>query len=150
MFERKFGRIVSLALMAFLVCGGMVMALPGKALAADASAVGVVDYALLLNSHPDMPKTNETLKAEAEQLKKEFESKASGLSDKDKQELDTKLKQRWMSKERELMSAIMNSIKTAIREVAEAKGLTVVVDKAAVLYGGQDITGEVGKKVGAK
>lgn len=150
MFMKKFGKNVSLVLMACLLCGGLVMALCGTASAAAASTVGVVDYALLLDSHPDMPKVNEALKAEIEQAKKEFGAKAASLSDKDKMELDMKLKQRWMSKEKELVGAIMAKIKTAIGEVAEAKGLTIVVDKTAVLYGGQDITGEVGKKIGAK
>ncbi|HWR56489.1 MAG TPA: OmpH family outer membrane protein, partial [Negativicutes bacterium] len=42
---------------------------------------------------------------------------------------------------------IMNSINTAIKDVAAEKGLSVVIEKSVVLFGGQDITVDVGKKV---
>ena len=35
----------------------------------------------------------------------------------------------------------------AIKQVADAKGLSVVLSKDVTIYGGQDITAEVGKKI---
>ena len=35
----------------------------------------------------------------------------------------------------------------AVKSVADAKGLTVVIDKNAVVYGGTDITQDVVKKI---
>jgi len=43
----------------------------------------------------------------------------------------------------ELSKKITDDLKAAITKVAQAKGLTLVVDKIAVLYGGVDITDEV-------
>lgn len=117
----------------------------GVAAAAPANA-GVVDYELLVTEHPDTPKANEALKAETEAAKKEFESKSAGLSDKDKQELDRQLWLRVEGKRRELLGAVMEKVNAAIKAVADTKGLSVVLDKSVVIYGGQDITAEVGKK----
>ncbi|MEM5769456.1 MAG: OmpH family outer membrane protein, partial [Bacillota bacterium] len=99
----------------------------------------------------DMPKANEALKAEQEKLKKEFESKMAALSsDKEKQALSLQLGRQLEQKRWELLNPIMNSINTAIKDVATEKGLSVVIEKSVVLFGGQDITADVGKKVAGK
>lgn len=128
------------------------MVLPNKASAAAApSSVGYVDYGLLVSQHPDTPKANEALKAEQEKLKKEFESKVAGLSsDKEKQDLSLQFGKQLEQKRWELLSPIMNSINTAIKDVATEKGLSIVIDKSVVMFGGQDITADVGKKVAGK
>lgn len=134
------------------LCTGLVMVLPNKASAAAApSSVGYVDYRLLVSQHPDKPKADEALKAEQEKLRKEFESKVAGLSsDKEKQDLSLQLGKQLEQKHWELYSPIINSINTAIKDVATAKGLSIVIDKSIVIFGGQDITADVGKKVAGK
>lgn len=144
MLKGKF-RIIVLAV--FAVC--LLLGAGGVAAAAP-SNIGVVDYALLVSEHPDTPKANETLKAETEAAKKEFASKSAGLSDKDKQELDRQLWLRVEGKRRELLGGVMEKVNAAIKAVADAKGLAVVLDKSVVIYGGQDITAEVGKKFTGK
>ena len=49
-------------------------------------------------------------------------------------------------KEQDLLAAIQKKLDDAVKQVAEAKGLSVVLDKNAVVYGGQDITDDVMKK----
>jgi outer membrane protein len=119
---------------------------PDKAHAA-ASAVGVVDFGLLVNQHPDTQKANETFQAENEAANKEFEAKAAGLGDKEKQDLKVQLLQRVEQKRQALLQAITGKIDAAVREVANVKGLTVVVQKGAVVYGCLDITDDVLKKL---
>ena len=45
----------------------------------------------------------------------------------------------------ELMDPVLKKIETTIKKVADKKGLSVVVDKNTVVYGGLDITDEVSK-----
>lgn len=114
------------------------------------ATIGVVDYLYLINNHPDMPKANETLKAEQEAVKKEFADKSAGLSDVDKQNLDRQLVQRVEQKRLELLKPITDSINAAMKAVAEAKGLDTVLFKNTVALGGQDITAEVLDKIAGK
>ncbi|BBB92199.1 MAG TPA: OmpH family outer membrane protein [Methylomusa anaerophila] len=145
-------KIISVLLAVFVLLGITGIAFePGKAYAATASpAVGVVNYGLLIERHPDTPKANEALKTENEQAKKEFDAKAAGLGDKEKQDLSIQLTQRVDQKRQELLKGVTEKINAAVKEVADAKGLTIVVDKGSVVYGGQDITDEVLKKIGGK
>ena len=43
---------------------------------------------------------------------------------------------------------LFDKINAAVKKVADAKGLTIVVEKSNVVYGGQDITDEVIKSYG--
>lgn len=117
---------------------------------AAASSVGVVDYPYLLNNHPDTPKANEALQAEQEQVKKEFNEKAASLSEQDRQTLDRQLGQRLGQKRLELIKPIADKINAVIKEVADAKGLSIVIGKNVVIYGGVDITEDVQKKISGK
>ena len=54
----------------------------------------------------------------------------------------------WQKNE-ELMEPIENSIQDAVKKVAEKKGLSVVIEKGAVVYGGQDVTQDVIKELGS-
>ncbi|KAA5397393.1 OmpH family outer membrane protein, partial [Phocaeicola dorei] len=55
------------------------------------------------------------------------------------------LQERLSNKEKELMDPVLKKIETTIKKVADKKGLSVVVDKNTVVYGGLDITDEVSK-----
>ena len=143
-------KILSSALVACMLLGGTAMALPAKVSAAAGAAVGVVNFGLLVSQHPETQKANDALQAEFAAAKQEFDSKAAGLNDQDKQALDRQLAQRVEQKRQELLGAIINKVYDAVKAVAEAKGLTIVVDKSAAIYGGTDITDEVGKKLAGK
>lgn len=144
-------KILTSVLIALFLLGGAVMIQPAKiSAAAAASSLGVVDYGLLLDQHPDTQKANEALKVEDEQAKKEFDAKAAGLGDKEKQELYLKLTQQVQQKQQALLKEITDKINIAVKEVAEAKGLTMVLPKNLVIFGGPDITDEVLKKITGK
>ena len=121
-----------------------------KAYAAPVPVVGMVDYTYLINNHPDTPKANETLQAEQDQAKKEYAEKSVILNDKGKQDLELQLNQRVEQKRQELLKPIVDKINVAIKEVADVKGLTVVVFKNTVAYGGLDITLDIANKLNGK
>ena len=81
-------------------------------------------------------------------MKKDFESKSASMNDQQKQEYYQQIQQRLQNKERELLGPIFDKINAAVKKVADAKGLTIVVEKSNVVYGGQDITDEVIKSYG--
>ena len=118
--------------------------------AAATSNVGVVNYQILVQQHPDMAKVQSTMQTESETAKKDFDTKAASLGDKEKQEYYMQLQQRLQLKNQELMVPIFNKVDAVIKEISDAKGLAVVVDKGAVIYGGADITDDCLKKITGK
>lgn len=123
---------------------------PTTTYAADASTVGVVNYQFLINQHPDMAQANETYKAAVKQAQDDFNAKSLTMNDNDKKALSQQLQQGLQQKQQELLNAIHDKVNAAIKAVAEDKGLTVVVDKSVIAYGGQDITDDVLKKITGK
>ena len=151
--NKKNVKTVALAIAAaflFGVAGLAVTQTTHVASAAPASNVGVVNYQMVVQQHPDLAKVQTAMQAELEAAKKEFDAKAASLGDKEKQEYYMQLQQRLQLKNQELMVPLFSKVDAVIKEVADAKGLSVVVDKGAVIYGGQDITDECVKKVTGK
>ena len=151
--NKKNVKTVALAIAAaflFGVAGLAVTQTTHVASAAPASSVGVVNYQMVVQQHPDLAKVQTTMQAESEAAKKEFDAKATSLGDKEKQEYYMQLQQRLQLKNQELMVPLFSKVDAVIKEVADAKGLSVVVDKGAVIYGGQDITDDCVKKVTGK
>jgi outer membrane protein len=112
---------------------------------AASSAIGFVDYQFLLSQCPDTAVAQQTMNDAAAQAKTDFDTKSVNLSDQDKQALYQQIQQGLQQKNQELLAPINDKISAAVKSVADAKGLTVIVDKSNVIYGGQDITNDVGK-----
>ena len=151
--NKKNVKIVALAIAAaflFGVAGLAVSQTTHVASAAPASNVGKVNYQMLVQQHPDLAKVQSTMQTESEAAKKEFDAKAASLGEKEKQEYFMQLQQRLQLKNQELMVPIFNKVDAVIKEVSDAKGLAIVVDAAAVIYGGADITDECVKKITGK
>ena len=142
---RKFARPLFLAMVLCLGLTGVAATAP-----ADNFPVGIVDFMFLINNHPDTAAANAALKAEQEQIRKEFETKSAGMNDKDKLALDRQLGQQMEKKRQELLKPIVDGINAAMTAVAAEKGLAMVVHKNSVALGGQDITAAVLAKLGGK
>lgn len=146
---------MSLAVAVFFMLGviGLALSQSGKTSAAAANSssnIGVVNQQMLVSQHPDMAKAQEAMQAEVEQARKDFETKSASMNDKEKQDYYAQIQQRLSVKQQELINPVIDKVEAAIKAVADAKGLTVVMDKGNVVYGGQDITDEVGKKITGK
>ncbi|MBU2703793.1 outer membrane protein [Sporomusaceae bacterium BoRhaA] len=137
-------------LSAFVLFAVLAITQPTTTYAADASTVGVVNYQQLINQHPDMAQANETYKAAVKQAQDDFNTKSANMNDQDKKALSQQLQQGLQQKQQELINAIRDKVNAAIKAVAEDKGLTVVMDKSVIAYGGQDITDDVLKKITGK
>ena len=91
---------------------------------------------------------DEQMRTAITEVQKDFEEKSAGMSDQEKQDYYRQCQQRLQQKQAELLDPIVKSVDDAIQKTADAKGLSVVIEKAAVVYGGQDITQDVIKKLG--
>ncbi|EIW15974.1 MULTISPECIES: OmpH family outer membrane protein [Pelosinus] len=153
--QKKQVKFVSLAIAVMFLLGivGLAVSQSSTSYAAESnnsSKIGVVNHQLLISQHPDMEKAQQTMQAEVEQAKKDFEEKSATMNDKEKQDYYAQVQQRLTLKEQELINPVFEKVDAAIKAVADAKGLSVVMDKGNVVYGGQDITAEVGKKISGK
>ena len=151
--NKKNVKLIAMVIVAFFAIGivGMAVTQTQVGLAAPAesnSAIGFVDKQRLVMSHPDIKTIGETLKAETVAAQKEFEEKAKDLAPQEQQRYFAQLDQRIKNKEMELMKPLIDKIDAAVKTVAEAKGLTVVVDSMVVVFGGTDITDDVIKSYG--
>lgn len=135
------------AILAFCLLLGTV----GTAQAAAVTGpVGYVDFLYLVSQHPDTVQANATLKADHDVAKQEFDTKAAGLSEEDRQKLDHEMGQQIEKKRLELVKPIAVKVVAAADEVAKEKGLSIVIGRNDVVCGGVDITADVLKKITGK
>lgn len=149
--EKKQVKVVSILIALIFVGSVVAIALTQTgniASAASSSNVGVVEYDQLLVKHPNMQKVEDQLKTTIEDIKKEFDEKSAGMNDTEKADYYRQCQERIFQKREELLEPIVKSIDTAIKNIADKKGLSVVLAKAAVIYGGQDITQDVIAQLG--
>ncbi|MBP2633353.1 MAG: periplasmic chaperone [Firmicutes bacterium] len=128
----------------------LLLATGGVAQAASEESVGYADFIYLVNQHPDTAKANKQLQAEQVELKQEYETKVTGLSDKEKLELDRQLGLQLGKKRLELLKPITDKVLTAANEVMREKGLSIIISKNDVICGGVDVTADVLKKISGK
>ncbi len=146
-------KLVSLFIAAIFVLGCFALSVTqsgfGKmaSAAASESAIGVVNYQMLVTQSPDLANVRNAMQAEVESAKKDFDEKSASMNDQEKQRYYQQLQERIANKEKELMDPLLKNIEAAIKKVADKKGLTVVVEKNNVVYGGVDITDEVSKSM---
>lgn len=151
--EKKQVKIVSILIAVLFIGSVVALALTQTgniASAASSSSVGVVEYERILMQHPDMQSIDDQLKVTVDEIKKEFDEKSAGMNDQEKADYYRQCQERIFQKREELLDPVVKSIEAAIKSVADKKGLSVVLAKAAVIYGGQDITNDVIAQLGKK
>jgi len=147
--EKKQVNVMSLIVAIFLLLG--VVGMSSKASAAPTSNVGIVDFQFLMSQQPDMAIAQQTIKTQAEQAQKDFNEKTAAMTnDQDKQVYFNQLQQQLDEKRQALLTTIQDKVIAVIKTVADAKGLAIVLDKSDIIYGGRDITVEVGRKISGK
>ena len=147
-------KTISLVIAAIFVIGCFTIALTaggfsnlgGVASAAGSdSAIGVVNYQVLVSQSPKLNEVREAMQKEVEATRKEFEDKSKNMNTEEKDRYYQQLQQRLGNKQNELIDPLLKQINDTIQKIAQKKGLSVVVDKSSVIYGGADITDEVAK-----
>lgn len=144
--EKKQVKIVSVLIALVFIGSVVALALTqsgGIASAAPSSSVGVIDLNKVFMEHPDRQSMDTQMKAEIEAAQKDFNEREAGMSDQEKESFYRQTQERLANKENELAQQILKKIEEVVKQVADAKGLSIVVSKAAVVYGGTDITQDV-------
>jgi outer membrane protein len=142
-FKRPFSFPAILA----LVLAGVAMAagLAGWSLAqADRlSAVGYVDTGRVADEFPDMKAMRQQLEKETIAMQQEYDRNAASLSQEEKVKLFQQYQTKLDRKKEGLVSTALAKVVQVTGDVAKKQGLTVVLEKQSVLYGGTDITDAV-------
>ena len=147
-------KTISLIVAAIFVIGCFTLAMSAggfgssvASAAASESAIGVVDYQVLVSQYPKLEQLNTEMEKAKNEARAEFDSKSQNMNDQQKEEYYRQLQERLQVKFKELDDALRKDIDEVIKKVADKKGLKVVVEKSTVVYGGTDITDEVAKSL---
>lgn len=140
-----FSIAIALVFIGSVVAVGMsqLTAVTGVASAATSSSVGVIDFRQAMSQNPALEAANAKFQQEVEAAQADFEAKTANMSEDDKAAFYQQTQQRLAQRQGELLEPVQNAVEQAAKEVADAKGLSVVIDKGAVVYGGNDITRDV-------
>jgi outer membrane protein len=137
--SRRYVLIGLLALVAAMWAGAAF-----GAQAAVEEKVGAIDPQRVLFQHPKYEQTINQIKSIADQ--KQNEAKLAidkETDDNKKRNLFQEMRSTIAAEEQKLMSPLFKDIDLAVRTVAQAKKITIVVDKTSLFYGGIDITEDV-------
>ncbi|MDR1579868.1 MAG: OmpH family outer membrane protein [Synergistaceae bacterium] len=114
------------------------------AAAAPEEKVGAVDPRAVWYQHPKYEQTLQQLKNITDQKTNEAKTAIDKEPDNNKKaEIYRNMQMTLAEEEAKLMQPLFQDIDIAIRAVANAKKITVVVDKTALFYGAVDITDDV-------
>lgn len=144
--EKKQVKFVSILIAIVFIGSVVALALTQTgniASAASSSSVGTIDYQQVMAAHPDVQNLQGQMETAIADIKKEFDEKSQGMNDQEKADYYRQCQERLAQKQQELLDPIRNAVDAAIKKVADKKGLAVVIDKMAVIYGGQEITADV-------
>ena len=143
-------KLISLFVAAIFVLGCFALSVTqsgvGKSAfaASSESAIGVVNYQMLVAQSPDLNDVNTAMNKEIEAAQKDFNEKSKTMNEAEKRKYYTQTQE-----QKELMDPVLKKIEASIKKIADKKGLAVVVDKNTVVFGGVDITDEVAKAMQA-
>ena len=138
--------LIALVFMGSVVALALSQSGSGIASAASSSNVGVIDYRQF-SQLPDVASIETQMQQASTDAQKEFNEKSANMSDQEKASYYQQTMQRLQQQRQDLLDPVQKKIEDAVKSVAEAKGLSVVLVKDSVIYGGQDITQDVVKKL---
>ena len=112
--------------------------------AAPTSDIGVVDQRQVISDNGTLALDyQKKMKALADEMQKDFDAKSANLSDEEKEKLFADMQQQYQEKSRVAEKELEEQVTGAVKSIATKRGLSLVVDKSAVIYGGTDITKDV-------
>src|SRR5574341_426295 len=142
------GRKVS----AIWLAGGVAVALlillalavwQGGSVLGQSFSIGYVDMQRALDSHPQKASSERALQEFFQAKQREFQQREKGLTPVQRQDLDRQLQQEFVQKREELLGGLDKDIRAAVEQVSRDRGVSIVMDRAVVLYGGVDLTDAV-------
>ena len=133
--------VLSVAAMAVMQTGNPVNAAPSSNIGVvDTSKVFAPDNEAFVNAQKE-------LQTASQDMQKQFEEQSANMSDEEKAQLFEKMQGEMSERQEKIQKGLKDKLEEAVGSVASTKGLSLVVDKSVVLYGGQDITDQVAKQL---
>lgn len=116
--------------------------LAGAAMAEE--KIGVIDSQKIVFQHPKFEGVTQQLKTISQTKENEMKAAVEKESDQNKKmEIYQTKRHELAMEEQRLMEPLFKEAQMAVRTVAKMKGITVVIEKSAVYFGGIDITDDV-------
>jgi outer membrane protein len=112
------------------------------ALAADVTDIGYVDQSQLA-ALPAFQQANRRLQTYGANLQRTYVGRARGASAAQQQQLAQEFQSKMAAEQRQVLGPLFGKAQVAIASVASSKNLSIVIDKRIIIYGGDDITGDV-------
>lgn len=111
--------------------------------------IAYVDMQQLFQNHPQKKSSEEELENEAEKLKEELRNKAQTMDKEARQQLLEEYQSQLSKEEEELVNNVLTDINQKINQVAQERNISLVLDKSAVIYGGENLTAVVLEEIKA-
>ena len=129
---------------AFLSAATLCAALAAPtALASDLTDVGFVDQAAI-GALPQFVQANSEVARYKAQLDAQFGAAIKrAKSDAERQRIAGPFQAKFVAEQRRILGPLFARAQTAIAQVSSTRGLSVIVDKRIVIYGGQNVTNAV-------
>ena len=127
----------------------IVVARSGPALG-QSLTIGYVDMVRAVDAHPRKASAESALKDYAQSQIADVQQRAKGASASQQEEMRRQLNQQLLKKRQELIGGLEKDIRAAVEKVAKAQGVSIVLNREVVLYGGVDLTDQVVKAIGGR
>jgi len=132
------GRLVLISLLVLIISFSTASMLMAQ------EKIGVIEPQKILFQHPKFAATQQRVKSILTAKQNEAKTAIEAETDnKKKAEIYSTKKQEAAMEEQKIMAPLFKEIELAVRKVAKAKNITLVLDKAQVFFGGLDITNDV-------
>ncbi|HLW47125.1 MAG TPA: OmpH family outer membrane protein [bacterium] len=141
---------IVIALIVVLAAGGYFAVRSGPPAFGQSMTIGYVDMARALDAHPGKASAEAALRDYAQAQVADAQQKMKAMSATQKQDLQRQVDQEIFKKRAELLGGLDKDIRAAVEKVAKQQGVTVVLSRDVVLYGGVDLTDQVIKAIGGR
>jgi len=140
--SRKILSVVAISVLVLVAISGI---------ASAQEKIAVIDPQKVLFQHPKFEQAQKQIKTIVEKKQAEAKDAIDKTSDNnEKQRIFEAKRQEAAKEEQRIMEPLFKDIDLAIRTVAKAKGVSIVLDKTQVFFGGADITEDVIQEIKKK
>jgi outer membrane protein len=128
---------------------GFVVAKSGPVLG-QSLTIGYVDMVRAVDAHPRKASAEGALKDYAQAQIAEAQPRLKGASAGQQDEIRRQVNQQLLKRRQELIGGLEKDIRAAVEKVAKDQGISIVLNREVVLYGGVDLTDQVIKAIVGK
>jgi outer membrane protein len=140
---------ITAAVIVIVAAIGFVVARSGPALG-QSLTIGYVDMARAVEAHPRKTSAEGALKDYAQTQIGDAQQRMKAMTPAQREEVQRQVNQQLLKKRQELIGGLEKDIRAAIEKIAKAQGISIVLNREAVLYGGVDLTDQVVKAISGK